>query len=206
MEIIIVILFSYLGGSIPFGLILTKLFTNQDVRKIGSGNIGATNVLRTGNKYLAALTLLLDVLKGYLPVIIAIKFFPQYVLLSALLTFLGHVFSIWLKFKGGKGVATYLGVILSLSYELSILFIFTWVVVFLIFKYSSVSSIFSSLTLLVVTIFRESFVKAIIPNFTYQSDTKLLLFIFFILILFTHRENILNLKNKTEPKIKLASG
>ena len=203
MDILIVFLFSYLSGSIPFGLILTKIFGDQDIRNIGSGNIGATNVLRTGNKFLAALTLVLDILKGYIPVVIAQQYFPELILLSCLLAFLGHIFPVWLKFKGGKGVATYLGILLALSIQLSILFMFTWLVVSLIFKYSSVSSIFSSLTVLVVTIFRESFVKAIVPNFTYQSDTRLLLFIFFILILFTHRKNILNLKNKTEPKIKL---
>ena len=203
MDILIVILFSYLSGSIPFGLILTKIFGDQDIRNIGSGNIGATNVLRTGNKFLAALTLALDILKGYIPVVIAQQYFSELIQLSCLLTFLGHIFPVWLKFKGGKGVATYLGILLALSIQLSILFMFTWLVVSLIFKYSSVSSIFSSLTVLVVTIFRESFVKAIVPNFTYQSDIKLLLFIFFILILFTHRKNILNLKNKAEPKIKL---
>jgi len=203
MEILVVIFFSYFCGSIPFGLILTKIFTNQDVRKIGSGNIGATNVLRTGNKTLAASTLILDASKGYIPVLISIKFFPEYIILSALITFLGHVFSIWLKFKGGKGVATYLGILFALSLELSILFIFTWAVVFLIFKYSSVSSIFSSLTVLVITLFRENLVKAIDPSFIYTSNMKLILFIFFILILFTHRENILNLKNKKESKIKL---
>ena len=102
MEIILVVFFSYLCGSIPFGLILTKFFGGQDVRKIGSGNIGATNVLRTGNKYLAATTLILDILKGYAPVVITQQSFPEYLQLSALIAFLGHVFPIWLKFKGGK--------------------------------------------------------------------------------------------------------
>ena len=203
MEIILVFFFSYLSGSIPFGLILTKFFGDQDVRKIGSGNIGATNVLRTGNKFLAATTLILDIIKGYVPVVITQKFFPEYLQLSALIVFLGHVYPIWLKFKGGKGVATYLGVLLALSYGLSVLFIFTWIVVSLIFKYSSLSSIFSSLTVLVVTLFRENAVKAIEPNFVFVSDIKLILFIFFILIVFTHRKNVSNLKNGTEQKIKL---
>ena len=114
MEIISVVLLSYLSGSIPFGLILTKFFSGQDVRKIGSGNIGATNVLRIGNKYLAAATLILDILKGYVPVVITQQFFPEYLQLSALMAFLGHIFPLWLKFKGGKGVATYLGILLSL--------------------------------------------------------------------------------------------
>jgi len=203
MEIVLIFFFSYLSGSIPFGLILTKIFGGQDIRQIGSGNIGATNVLRTGNKYLAATTLILDILKGYFPVVITQYFFSEYIQLSGLMAFLGHIFPIWLKFKGGKGVATYLGILLASSYGLSILFIFTWIVVSLIFKYSSISSMFSSLTVLVVTIFRENAVKAIDPNFIFGSDIKLLLFIFFVLIIFTHRKNISNLINKTEQKIKI---
>ena len=203
MDIIIVILFSYLSGSIPFGLILTRFLGGQDVRKIGSGNIGATNVLRTGNKYLAAATLILDILKGYAPVVVTQNYFPEYIQLSALLAFLGHIFPLWLKFKGGKGVATYLGILLALSYSLGFLFMFTWVVVSLIFRYSSLSSMFSSLTVLVITFFRENAVKAINPDFIFAADIKLILFIFFILIIFTHRKNISNLKNRTEQKIKL---
>ena len=203
MDIIIVILFSYLSGSIPFGLILTSFLGGQDIRKIGSGNIGATNVLRTGNKYLAATTLILDILKGYAPVVVTQNYFPEYIQLSALLAFLGHIFPFWLKFKGGKGVATYLGILLALSYSLGFLFMFTWVVVSLIFRYSSLSSMFSSLTVLVITFFRENAVKAINPDFIFAADIKLILFIFFILIIFTHRKNISNLKNRTEQKIKL---
>ena len=203
MDIIIVILFSYLSGSIPFGLILTRFFGGQDVRKIGSGNIGATNVLRTGNKYLAATTLILDILKGYAPVVVTQNYFPEYIQLSALLAFLGHIFPLWLKFKGGKGVATYLGILLALSYSLGFLFMFTWVVVSLIFRYSSLSSMFSSLTVLVITFFRENAVKAINPDFIFAVNIKLILFIFFILIIFTHRKNTSNLKKRTEQKIKL---
>jgi len=203
MEILLVSIFSYLSGSIPFGLILTKFLSGKDVRKIGSGNIGATNVLRTGNKFLAATTLILDVLKGYIPVVITQNYFPEYTQLSALLAFLGHTFPIWLRFKGGKGVATYLGVLLGLSYSLGFLFIFTWIVVTLIFRYSSLSSMFSSLTVLVVTFFRENVVKSINPNLISIDGINLILFIFFILIIFTHRKNISNLKNRTEQKIKL---
>ena len=203
MEIISVVLLSYLSGSIPFGLILTKFFSGQDVRKIGSGNIGATNVLRIGNKYLAAATLILDILKGYVPVVITQQFFPEYLQLSALMAFVGHVFPVWLKFRGGKGVATYLGILFALSYGLSALFIFTWIVVSLIFKYSSISSMFSSLTVLAVTLFRENAIKAIDPNFVFAANIKLILFIFLILIVFTHRKNVSNLKNGTEQKIKL---
>ena len=203
MDIIIVAIYSYLCGSIPFALILTKVFTKKDIRKIGSGNIGATNVLRTGNKFLATITLFLDVSKGYLPVIITIKFFPNLPLMSCLVVFLGHIFPLWLKFKGGKGVATYLGILIALSLQLSFVFIFTWLVVALIFKYSSVSSMFSSLTVLVINFIRETVVSIDSTLMANQIvDTKLL-FIFFILIIFTHKKNILNLKNKTEQKIKI---
>ena len=203
MDIILVILFSYFSGSIPFGLILTKFFGNVDIRKIGSGNIGATNVLRTGNKFLAISTLLLDIIKGYIPVFITLKFYPELVQLSCIVTFLGHIFPIWLKFKGGKGVATYLGVLFALSIQLSLLFIFTWVVVSLIFKYSSLSSMFSSLTVFVVAFTKDVALKTISPMIDFGSDIKLVLFIFFILIIFTHRKNISNLKNKSEQKIKI---
>jgi len=203
MDIIIVILFSYLSGSIPFGLILAKVFANIDIRKIGSGNIGATNVLRTGNKLLAISTLFLDMLKGYIPVIITLKYFPEMIQLSCLITFLGHIFPIWLKGYGGKGVATYLGVIFALSLQLSLLFIFTWLVVALIFKYSSLSSMFASLTVFIVTLIKDNALKSIKPNIDTGESIHLVLFIFFILIMFTHRKNISNLKNKTEQKIKI---
>ena len=210
MDILIIILLSYLSGSIPFGLILTKIFGGEDIRNIGSGNIGATNVLRTGNKFLAALTLLLDILKGYIPVIISQQHFPELIQLSCLLAFFGHIFPVWLKFKGGKGVATYLGILLALSIQLGLLFMFTWLVISLIFKYSSVSSMFASLTVLVIYIARE----IAGPIFKIMSDQtpktyenvpslSLLLFIFFILLVFTHRKNISSLKNKTELKIKI---
>jgi|TARA_Y100000294_G_scaffold79770_1_gene74939 glycerol-3-phosphate acyltransferase PlsY len=203
MDIILVIFFSYLSGSIPFGLILTKFASGQDIRKIGSGNIGATNVFRTGNKFLAASTLLLDALKGFAPVIITKQYVPELIQLSCLMAFLGHIFPIWIKFKGGKGIATYLGILFALSYGLSFLFIFTWVVVLLIFKYSSVSSIFSSMTVLMVTLIKDTALKSLDQNFNISADIKLILFIFFILIIFTHKKNISNLINKTEHKIKL---
>jgi len=204
MDIIIVFVFSYLCGSIPFGFILTKLFSKQDIRSIGSGNIGATNVLRTGNKILATFTLLFDALKGYIPVIISLKYFPELTQLSCVITFLGHVFPLWLKFKGGKGVATYLGILFALDYGLSFLFIFTWTVVFLIFKYSSVASIFSSLSVFVVNSLLYTVLKSLGVNIIILGDNiNILLFILFILIIFTHQKNISNLKNKTEPKIKI---
>ena len=203
MNIFIVFLFSYIAGSIPFGLILTKIFGKLDIRKIGSGNIGATNVLRTGNKSLAIATLILDVIKGYVPVLITMKYFPEYIHLSALVVFLGHIFPLWLKFKGGKGVATYLGAIGALSIQLFLLFIFSWIIISLIFKYSSISSIFSAFTVLIINSIRE-FLSGIDSSLiSIQITSSKLLFIFFILIVFTHRKNISNIKNKTESKIKI---
>ena len=203
MEILLVAFFSYFCGSIPFGLILTKVFSGKDIRSIGSGNIGATNVLRTGNKYLAFSTLILDILKGYFAVIITQQYFLELIQLSALLVFLGHLFPIWLKFKGGKGVATFLGILFALSYSLTLLFILTWITVALIFKYSSLSSIFASITVFVISFIKENVIKSIDPNISNVSDIKLLLFIFLILIIYTHKNNISNLINRTEHKIKL---
>tara|TARA_B100000579_G_C22819788_1_gene849915 strand:+ start:918 stop:1550 length:633 start_codon:yes stop_codon:yes gene_type:complete len=210
MEIILIVLFSYISGSVPYGLIVTKSISGKDIRNIGSGNIGATNVLRTGKKFLAFLTLLLDILKGYLPVLIVSKYFPEFINISCLATFLGHVFPIWLRFKGGKGVATYLGILFALSIQLGLLFIFSWLVVSLVFRYSSLSSMFASLTVFIVNAVRETFYP-IILNMTNQSldyqirnlNSSFILFVFLILIIFTHRKNIYNLKNKSEPKIKI---
>ena len=203
MDIILVFLFSYISGSIPFGYLVTKIFGKIDVRNIGSGNIGATNVLRTGNKFLAATTLILDILKGFIPVFISAKYFPELIELSCILAFLGHLFPIWLKFKGGKGVATYVGILAALSLQLFFLFAFTWLVISLIFKYSSVSSLFASLTIFVVNFIKETFINS--TGFLSSDkivDSKIL-FIFFILIIFTHRKNISNLKNKKEKKIRI---
>ena len=203
MDIILVALFSYLSGSIPFGFLVTKIFGKIDVRNIGSGNIGATNVLRTGNKFLAGVTLVLDILKGYIPVFISAKYFPELIELSCILAFLGHLFPIWLKFKGGKGVATYVGILAALSLQLFFLFAFTWLVISLIFKYSSVSSMFASLTVFIVNFIKETFINSTeFLSSTGIVDSKIL-FIFFILIIFTHRKNISNLKNKNEKKIRI---
>ena len=203
METFLIAVFSYFCGSIPFGLILTKFFSGKDIRNIGSKNIGATNVLRTGNKYLAFTTLILDILKGYFAVIITQQYFPELIQLSALLVFLGHLFPIWLKFKGGKGVATFIGILFALSYSLTLLFILTWITVALIFKYSSLSSIFASITVFVISFIKENVIKVFDPNISNVSDIKLLLFIFLILIIYTHKNNISNLINRTEHKIKL---
>jgi len=122
IDLIIVAIYSYLLGSIPFGLLLTRIFLKKDIRTVGSGNIGTTNVLRTGNKFLAITTLALDLFKGYISVYITIFYFEDLTSLSALICFIGHIFPVWLKFKGGKGVATYLGVILALSYKFFLIF------------------------------------------------------------------------------------
>ena len=148
VNFIIVALYSYLLGSIPFGLVLTKIFLKKDVRKTGSGNIGATNVLRTGNKYLAALTLFLDSLKGYAAVFITTETFQDLYLYSAFFCLVGHIYSIWLKFKGGKGVATFLGIIFVLSFDYFIIFVLSWLILIVIFKYSSLSSMCSVLSVL----------------------------------------------------------
>ena len=190
-EIFLVFLPSYLLGSIPFGLILTKIFLKKDLRKIGSKNIGATNVLRTGNKFIASLTLLLDIFKGIVPILITKFYFQDLIYLSGLAAFLGHIFPVWLKFKGGKGVATYLGIIFALSFKLGFLFCLSWLLIVYITKYSSLSSIISTLV-----IFLFSFLD---NNFELNSY----LFIAFLIIVFTHRQNIIRLKNQTEDKIKL---
>ena len=185
-----VIIYSYLLGSIPFGLLVTKLFLKEDIRKVGSGNIGATNVLRTGKKILAASTLFLDVFKGFASVYLTSKYFSEFVYLSGLACFLGHVFPIWLKFKGGKGIATYLGIILALSFKLALVFGVSWLVILYATKYSSLSSIIGSLN-----VFLFAFLSTSISlDFFY--------FTFLMIIIFTHRENIMRLKNKTEDKIE----
>ena len=148
VDILFVFFYSYFLGSIPFGLVITKIFLKKDIRKVGSGNIGTTNVLRTGKKSLAIGTLLLDTLKGYASVIISLLYFNDLVFLSALICFIGHIFPIWLNFKGGKGVAVYLGVIMALSFPLAIVFGISWMLLALIFKYSSLSSIIGSLAVL----------------------------------------------------------
>ena len=190
-DIIYVFVYSYLLGSIPFGLIITNIFLGKDIRKVGSGNIGTTNVLRTGKKSLAAATLLFDVLKGYFSILITYNYFNDLIYLSALICFIGHIFPIWLKFKGGKGVATYLGVILGISLNLGIVFGVTWIVIALIFRYSSLSSILGSMS---VWIYSISFANEMQSYF---------LFFLFVIIFFTHKENIIRLKNSKETKIKI---
>ena len=191
LEIILVLFYSYFLGSIPFGLIITKVFLRKDIRKVGSGNIGTTNVLRTGKKSLAIATLIFDILKGYVSVLITLKYFNDLVYFSALICFIGHIFPVWLKFKGGKGVATYLGIIFALSFKFGIIFGITWLLISFIFKYSSLSSMIGALIVFVYSMFLDNITLSIF------------LFITFIIILYTHRENIVRLKDSSETKIKL---
>ena len=190
-EIFLVFLLSYISGSIPFGLILSKFFLNKDIRKIGSKNIGATNVLRTGNKYIAGLTLVLDIFKGAAPILITSYYFPSLIYLSGLMALLGHIFPVWLKFKGGKGIATYLGIIFALSLKLGLFFCVSWILIAFITKYSSLSSILSTLIIFLISFLENNF------------DLNSFLFITFVITLYTHRQNIVRLKNKKEDKIKL---
>ena len=191
MELFIISLVSYLIGSIPFGFLLTKIFLNKDIRNIGSGNIGATNALRTGNKKIGFSTLILDILKAAITIIFVKFNYSEFIFISSLCVFLGHVFPIWLKFKGGKGVATYVGILFSINLSYGLIFIIIWLIVFFIFKYSSLSSIIASLS---------------IPLYLFIFLNSLNLFFFLImliLIFFTHRENIKRLINKEESKTKI---
>ena len=191
MEIILTSLISYLIGSIPFGFILTKIFLKKDIRNIGSGNIGATNVLRTGNKIVGYLTLILDILKAVIPVLLTKFYIPDYIFISALSVFIGHVFPIWLKFKGGKGVATYLGILFCINYLFGFIFICSWLIIFFITKFSSLSSIIASLSIPVYLFFLNNF------------QNKYFYIIMFVLIFYTHRENIKRLINQEESKTKI---
>jgi|TARA_B110000902_G_scaffold149708_1_gene172349 glycerol-3-phosphate acyltransferase PlsY len=190
MEYLIIALGSYLLGSIPFGFILTKIFLKKDIRDIGSGNIGATNALRTGSKLLGYATLILDITKAILPVLYVKFNYPDYIFIAALSTFLGHVFPIWLKFKGGKGVATYVGILFSINLIFGLVFIVSWVVTFLISKYSSLSSLMASLIVPIYLVIFDSY-------------NSIFFIIMFVLIFYTHRENVKRLKNKKENRTKI---
>ena len=190
MDYIVTALISYLFGSIPFGYLFTKILLKKDIRNVGSGNIGATNVLRTGNKSLGYLTLILDIAKAVAPVIY-IKFnYPDLVYISALCAFLGHLFPIWLKFKGGKGVATFVGILISINIYYALVFGIVWTLTFLISRYSSLSSLFASIS---------------IPIYLLIINQSNIIFfiIMFVLIFYTHRENIKRLINKEETKSKI---
>ena len=190
MEYLIIALGSYLLGSIPFGFLLTKIFLKKDIRDVGSGNIGATNALRTGNKLIGYTTLALDISKAILAVLY-IKFnYPDYIFIAALSAFLGHVFPIWLKFKGGKGVATYVGILFSINIVFGLIFILSWIITFIFSKYSSLSSLIASL---------------IVPIYllVFDNYNSFFFMIMFVLILYTHKENVKRLKNKEETKTEI---
>ena len=191
MDIFVIAIISYIMGSIPFGLLLTKIFLNKDIRDIGSGNIGATNVLRSGNKAIGYTTLFLDIAKAVIPVIFVKIYFPENIYIASLCAFLGHVFPVWLKFRGGKGVATYVGILFAINIYFGIIFALTWFIIFAITKFSSLSSLIASIStpvyLLVIGQLKDIY----------------FFIIMFVLIFFTHRENIKRLKNKEETKTKI---
>jgi glycerol-3-phosphate acyltransferase PlsY len=182
----------YLSGSVPYGLLLTRLAGHGDIRKVGSGNIGATNVLRAGGKKLAAVTLLLDALKGFVPVMVAKQFHMDYAVLAALGAFFGHLFPVWLKFRGGKGVATALGVSYALSPFLGLVITLTWLGMALLFHYSSLAAL---------TAFGLSPFFAFWITSDYQITLTVL--IIAVVVFARHHENLARLARGTESKISL---
>ncbi len=194
---IVIAFFIYLIGSIPFAFLITKLFGLGDIRYIGSGNIGATNVLRTGKKSLALLVLILDVLKGFLPTYFVIKFYSIYnyedllVYLLASMSIFGHIFPLWLKFKGGKGVATYIGFIFAINYIFGVSFIFLWLFLAFFKKYSSLASIFSLCMIPLISIFLD-----------YKPSISVFFLTITIILILKHYSNIRRIIDGTELKIK----
>ncbi len=191
MNILIIGSICYLMGSIPFGFILTKIFLKKDIREIGSKNIGATNVLRTGNKFIGYATLFFDIIKAVVPIIYVKLNFPEFIYIASLCAFLGHVFPVWLKFKGGKGVATYVGILFALNILFGFIFIISWLITFILFRFSSLSSLIASASIPIYLLVLSQF------------DHLIFFIIMFVLIFFTHRENIKRLKNKEESKTKI---
>ena len=179
----------YLLGSIPFGLILTKLAGHGDLRDIGSGNIGATNVLRTGNKPLAALTLLLDLLKGTAATLIGARFGPDAGIVAGLGAFLGHLFPVWLGFRGGKGVATYIGVLLGLYWPGAIVFCAVWLLVAVLTRYSSLSALAASAAVPCVLLYMG------------QTRLAMVFLLFTVLLYWRHADNIGRLLRGEEERI-----
>jgi glycerol-3-phosphate acyltransferase PlsY len=188
--LIVAFLIGYLLGSIPFGLVLTRLAGTQDLRSVGSGNIGATNVLRTGHKGLAAATLISDMLKGTVAVIIAGSFGgPNAAMLAALGAFLGHLFPVWLQFRGGKGVAVYIGVLIGLFWPAAVVFCVLWLATAAITRYSSLSALVAS------------FVTPIFLWWFGHPALASLFAVLTLLLFYMHRENIKRLQAGTESKI-----
>ncbi|WP_410542594.1 glycerol-3-phosphate 1-O-acyltransferase PlsY [Wolbachia endosymbiont of Tetranychus urticae] len=189
IEIFVVFVLSYILGSIPFSLVIAKI-NGINLREVGSGNIGATNVARTGNKRLAVLALFLDSLKGFVGVYTAQQFCDNndfYIYVSAILAVLGHMFPIWLRFNGGKGVATTLGVLIALNISIALAFVFVWLIVFFIFRYSSLASLAAN-------------AAAVIASFFFQKELFLILLTVAILIFLKHYKNIANLLQGREHK------
>jgi glycerol-3-phosphate acyltransferase PlsY len=187
-------LFGYLLGSIPFGLVLTRLAGTQDIRAIGSGNIGATNVLRTGRKGLAAATLLCDMLKGALAVLLALRVAGLEAAIAAGFgAFLGHLFPVWLRFKGGKGVATYIGILAGFAWPVALGFCAIWLMVAAIARYSSLSGLVASLA------------TPLMLWWSGQSAVALLFVLLTALVFYMHRANIARLLTGTEPRIGASS-
>ncbi len=192
LNIIILIIASYISGSIPYGMIIIKILGYGDIRKIGSGNIGATNVLRTGNKIIAIAVLFFDIVKCFLPTYLVIYLYNHDVgLLCGLFCIIGHIFPIWLNFKGGKGVACLFGFILAANPLFFLIILIIWLIVAYISKYSSLGSIISTVTMVFLFLIYETNINIVIPV------------IISALILFKHKENIKRLITKKENKIKL---
>ncbi len=188
-NLILAALFGYLLGSIPFGLLLTRAAGLGDVRSIGSGNIGATNVLRTGNKGLAALTLLLDMLKGTAAAAIASRWGAELGLVAGLTAFLGHLFPVWLGFKGGKGVATYLGVLIGLAWKVALVFAVVWLAMAALLRFSSLAALAATLVVPVVL-----YLMGLV-------DYAALFLLMSVIVWIKHRANISRLLAGTESRI-----
>lgn len=189
MGYVLALVFGYLLGSIPFGLLITRAAGLGDVRKIGSGNIGATNVLRTGSRGLAAATLLLDALKGTAAVLIAGHFAPELGLWAGLGAFFGHLFPVWLGFKGGKGVATYLGVLIGLAWQVALIFAVVWLAIAFLFRYSSLAALTAAV------------IVPIALYFLGTPQTAGLFLVMSLIVIFKHRENISRLLAGSEGRI-----
>jgi glycerol-3-phosphate acyltransferase PlsY len=189
MSYVLAILFGYLIGSIPFGIVMARLGGLGDLRKIGSGNIGATNVLRTGNKGLAALTLILDALKGTAAVLIAGMWGADLALLAGLSAFLGHIYPVWLGFRGGKGVATYLGVLAAIAWQAGLVFAVAWLAVAAVTRYSSLAALVATLA----TPFALYYLGYVDAAFLFGLMT--------VVIYFKHLQNISRLLKGTESRI-----
>jgi len=191
MTIVIFVFFlGYFSGSIPFGLLLSILLKKKDPRNLGSKNIGATNIARINGWKLGLLTLILDILKSFIPVKICYIFYPDYLSLISVSVFLGHLFPFWLKFKGGKGIAVLIGILFGLSYLYGTFYLLSWLLIAYIFKYSSLAAIISSISIYLFTLIQEDI------NYSW------LILFFNVFIFFKHKENIRRLFNKTETKIK----